>query len=275
MERANVNGVELEYEVRGSGEPVLLIHGALIAAAMAPLLAEQALPDRDQLIRYHRRGVGGSTHTPAPVRVADQAADAAGLLADLGIDRAHVAGHSYGGAIALQLAVDTPGAVQSLALMEPGLLTVPSGEAFFARLGPCLAAYGAGDREEATLGFLSIVAGLDREAVRTVVEATVPGGIEQAIKDADMFFSIELGALGEWAFGPDQAAAISQPVLSALGAESETVFVDGRPLLHSWFAKTEDFTLDGAGHLLQMQRPQAMAKGLADFFARHPLPADA
>ena len=271
MERAKLDGLELEYETRGSGEPVLLIHGALIAEALAPLMSEPALTDRYQLIRFHRRGVGGSTHSPGPVTVADQAADAAGLLAHLGIDRAHIAGHSYGGAIALQLAVDEPATVQSLALLEPGLLGVPSGEAFFAQLGPCLEAYGAGNREEATNDFLSIVAGLDRDAARAAVEATVPGGIDQAVKDADTFFAIELGALGEWAFGPEDAAKISQPILSVIGSETEPVFADGRPLLHSWFSQVEDFTLEGAGHLLQIQRPTAMAEGLAEFFARHPV----
>ena len=59
--------------------------------------SEPALADRYQLIRYHKRGWVGSTHTPAPVSVADHAADAAALLDHLGCPRAHVAGHSSGG----------------------------------------------------------------------------------------------------------------------------------------------------------------------------------
>ena len=55
MERVEVNGVELEYEVRGSGEPVLLID-MLIADCFVPLLTEPSLADRYQLIRYHKRG---------------------------------------------------------------------------------------------------------------------------------------------------------------------------------------------------------------------------
>ena len=79
MQSVNVNGVDLEYEVRGAGEPVLLID-MLIADCFVPLLAEPALADRYQLIRYHKRGWVGSTHTPPPVSIADHAADATALL---------------------------------------------------------------------------------------------------------------------------------------------------------------------------------------------------
>ena len=69
MQSARVNGIDLEYEVSGSGEPVLLI-SPVIADGFLPLLAEPALADRHQLIRYHKRGWVGSTHTPPPVSVA-------------------------------------------------------------------------------------------------------------------------------------------------------------------------------------------------------------
>jgi pimeloyl-ACP methyl ester carboxylesterase len=60
MEHAKVNGVELEYEVVGSGEPMLLIHGAHLADELRPLVSDPAL-ERLLLFRFHRRGVGGST----------------------------------------------------------------------------------------------------------------------------------------------------------------------------------------------------------------------
>lgn len=67
MERVDIAGITLEYEVSESGEPMVLIHGALIADTFRPLLAEPSLTDRYQLIAYHRRGYGGSTHTPGPL----------------------------------------------------------------------------------------------------------------------------------------------------------------------------------------------------------------
>jgi hypothetical protein len=78
MKRVEVNDVELEYEVRGSGEPILLID-MLIADCFVPLLDEPSLAGRYQLIRYHKRGWVGSTHTPPPVSIGDHAADAAAL----------------------------------------------------------------------------------------------------------------------------------------------------------------------------------------------------
>ena len=123
MDRVRLDGRELEYEVRGAGEPVVLVHGAHIADAFAPLLAEPALAERYQLVLYHRRGFAGSTHPDGPLSITQQAADCRALMQHLSVARAHVVGHSYGGVIALQLALDAPDIVHSLALLEPALLT--------------------------------------------------------------------------------------------------------------------------------------------------------
>jgi len=87
MMRMAVNGGELEYTVRGEGEPVLLIHGTGVAATFAPTMAESAL-DGYRLIRYHRRGFAGSTRTTVPFTIADHAADARALLEALNVERA-------------------------------------------------------------------------------------------------------------------------------------------------------------------------------------------
>jgi pimeloyl-ACP methyl ester carboxylesterase len=47
------------------------------------------------------------------------------------------------------------------------------------------------------------------------------------------------------------------------------LFVEGRPLLHSWFPQVEDCTIDGVGHLLHIQRPQPVARAMAEFLARN------
>ncbi len=138
MQRARVDGAELEFEVTGTGEPVLLIHGAFIAEAYAPLCAEPAVNSRYRLVRYHRRGYAGSSPVRAPFSLAEQAADCRALLRHLGIERAHVVGHSSGGVIALRLALDAPELVHSLVLLEPALLDVPSGALLAEALGPGL-----------------------------------------------------------------------------------------------------------------------------------------
>jgi pimeloyl-ACP methyl ester carboxylesterase len=274
MDRAKVNGAELEYEVMGSGEPVILIGTGPIADSFLPFFSEKALVERYRLIRYHQRGQVGSTPRLGPVSFGEHAADAAALLGHLGIRRTHVAGHSTGATIALQLAVDHPDIVHTLALLEPPLTGAPSAGAFFEKAGPALAAYDAGDREGAMAEFLSVVGSLEWETCRTLVEKHVPGGVAQAMQDADTFFGNYLPALRAWQFGPKQAAAISQPVLSVLGTETERWFADSRALLHSWFPQIEDCTIEGIAHLLHMQCPEPVAQGVADFFARHSITRD-
>jgi pimeloyl-ACP methyl ester carboxylesterase len=268
MESVKVNGVELECEVVGSGEPVLLI-SPVLADGFLPLLSEPVLADRYQLIRYHKRGWVGSTHTPPPVSIADHAADAAALLDHLGVPRAHIAGHSSGAPVAAQLALDEPETVHTLILLELALFSVPSGRAFLEQAGPVFEAYGSGDHSGAFATFMSAVSGLDWPTCRALLEERVPGAVEQAIRDADTFFGIELPALTEWAFRPEQAAAIHQPVLSVRGTETLPMWVEVADFLRASLPHVEDCTIDKVGHLLHIQRPEPVARGMAAFLGRN------
>jgi pimeloyl-ACP methyl ester carboxylesterase len=58
MQRANLNGADLEYEILGSGEPLLLIHGSILADAYFALRAEPRIADHYRVISYHRRNRG-------------------------------------------------------------------------------------------------------------------------------------------------------------------------------------------------------------------------
>jgi pimeloyl-ACP methyl ester carboxylesterase len=270
MEKANVNGRVLEYEVRGSGEPVLLISTGPIADSFLPLFPERAL-ERYRLVRYRQRSLNGGGNGHEPVSFAEHAADAAALLGHLGVRQAHVAGHSTGAIIALQLALDRPGIVRTLALLEPPLAAAPSAAAFFEKAGPALAAYAAGDREGSMSKFLSLVSSLDWETCQGVIDKAVPDGVAMAMKRSDDVFGSYLPALSAWQFGAAQAAAISQPVLTVLGTESERWFADGDALLHTWFPQVEACRIEGAAHLLHLQRPEPVARGLAGFMGRHPM----
>jgi pimeloyl-ACP methyl ester carboxylesterase len=272
MKTATVNGVQLEYDVQGSGEPVLLI-SPVLSDGFVPLLSERALADRYRLITYHKRGWVGSTHTPPPVTIEDHAADAAALLDDLDVPSAHVGGHSSGAAVALQLALDRPEMVHSLTLLEPAVLSVPSAEAFFQKAGPAFEAYASGDHETAIAIFLTAVSGLEWKACRALIEKRAPGTVAQAVKDADTFFGIELPSLSEWTFGAEQAAVISQPALSVLGTKTEQLFMEVADLLRLSLPQVEDCAVEGVGHLLHLQRPRPVAQGIAEFLNRHPMPS--
>jgi pimeloyl-ACP methyl ester carboxylesterase len=263
----------LEYDVQGTGEPVLLIHGAILADAFTPLLTQPALADDYRLIAYHRRGFAGSCRHAGPCSLAQQAADARAVLNHLGVERAHVVGHSYGGMIALQLALDASDRVATLALLEPAGIAAPSGERFGAEvMQPSMERYAAGDRAGAVELFFQGVCG---PQAREMAAGTLPpGAFDLAVTDADTFFDTEWPALLEWQFGPAEATRIAQPVLLVLGADSDAVtpmFGEMNAALAEWLPQAESVQLPEATHALQMMNPVGTAELLTNFFARHPI----
>jgi pimeloyl-ACP methyl ester carboxylesterase len=266
IKRANVDGIALEYEAEGSGDPVVFIHGGLFES-FGPMAADPAL-DGFRLIRYCRRGYAGSKGDAA-VPIARQAADCLALIRFLDAAPAHVVAHSSGGVIALQLALDAPEAVRSLTLLEPALLSVPSGGRFFEKLAPAVGIYQAGDKAGAVDTFMRGVCG---DQYRAAMEMALPGTIEQAIADSDSFFGGEFPAVGEWTFDQTDAARIRQPVLSVLGANSDTavglpVYEEINERVLEWFPNAKPFVLPRAAHLLHVENPHDMAEGLAAYLA--------
>lgn len=270
MEHATLNGAAIEYEVQGSGDPLVLIHGAILADAFFPLLHEPDLTSHHRVISYHRRGFAGSDRAHAPFLIPQQAADCRALLQHLGIPRAHVAGHSYGAITALQLALDAPEVVQSLALLEPGMLeAIPSGPSFGEALEPLIGMYQRGEKEGALDGFLTAVVG---PAYRQVVDTVLPpGAFDLAVADLDTFFQVEMPALQAWQFTAADAQRLRQPVLAVVGSETAPIFRETHDLLMQWVPHTEELVIPQATHGLQMMNPQAVAEGLGRFFAKHPL----
>jgi|SRR5215211_6252717 len=272
MDMATVNGVELEYEVTGTGEPVLLI-SPVLADGFVPLVEAGPLADRYQLIQYHKRGWVGSTHPEGAVSVGDHAADAAALLERLGMPHAHVVGHSSGAAVAAQLALDDLDCVHTLTLLELSLLSVPAGQAFLEQAAPVFDAYAAGQHEEAIAMFLTAVSGMPWDDCRTLLESRVPGMVVQALKDAKTFFEVELPGLAHWKFGDTEAAQIRRPTLSILGSDTATLWVEVAEFLRTRMPYVEERTITGVGHLLHLQRPAPVARAVAEFLDGNPMTA--
>jgi 3-oxoadipate enol-lactonase len=113
--RVQANGMEIAYNVRGAGEPLVLIGGFTMTKESWSLQMEGLSP-HFQVIALDNRGVGESTVPQDPFTIADMAADAVGLLDALGIPSAHVFGVSMGGLIAQILALDHPHRVRRVAL---------------------------------------------------------------------------------------------------------------------------------------------------------------
>jgi len=270
LDRARIDGVDLEYEVSGTGEPVVFIHGAFIADTFRPLLAEPSLACHYRLILYYRRGYADSSRAPEPVSVALQAADCRALLSHLGVERAHVVGHSYGGIVALQLALDTPSVVHSLALVEPGLMVGASAQKYRKSLARGVERYREAGAEVVVDEFLQA----RWPGYRATLDRVLPGAFDQAVADAGTWFEREASGQLDWRFGEAEARRISQPTLSVLGGESDALwsrFGETHRLLLAWLPHAEGFVLPGATHFMQIQDPRGMVEALAAFWARHPL----
>ena len=271
MERVAFDGIELEYESRGAGDPAVLIHPGHFADWFMPLLDEPALTGRHRVVTYHRVGCAGSSRIAGPISLAQQAAHCRSLMRRLGIERAHVAGHSSSALIALQLALDAPEAVQSLALLEPAFMSVPSIQTSRAFVATAFQQYRAGDKAAAVDTFL---AGTCGPGYRPVLDAALPGAFAQHVADADTFFGQEMPALQQWSFTQADAGRITQPALAVIGAKSrerDPIWEERHGLLLAWLPDVEAFELPAASHLLQVENPRGMAERLATFFARHPL----
>lgn len=270
MQTATLDDIDLEYEITGSGEPVVFI-SPVLADGFMPLVQHAALADAYQLVHYHRRGWVGSTHTPGPIDIDRHVDDATALLDHLGISSAHVVGHSSGAAVAVELALRQPDRVHTLALLELSLLSLPNGQAFLRGAGPVFELYQGGDHEQAFAAFMAAVSGLDWDRCRQTLEAHAPGVVEQSIKDADTFFGIELPSLAAWTLDPDRAAAVTQPTLSVLGSETQSLWIEVAAFLEANITDVSEVRIDGVGHLLHLQRPDPVATAISDFLRRHPM----
>ncbi|MBD0283299.1 MAG: alpha/beta hydrolase [Thermoleophilaceae bacterium] len=249
----------------------MLLVSPILADGFLPLLSEPALAGAYQLIRYHKRRWGGSTHTPPPVTIADHAGDAAALLEALGIDRAHVAGHSSGAAVAVQLALDHPRAAHSVMLLELSLLSLPAGKAFLEGAAPVFETYTKGAHERALAMFLKRC-----ERPRLAVMPGAPRGAcarrrRERARGCGHVVRSRASGMVEWTFDAEQAASIRQPVLAVIGAETKPLWTEIAGFLRSSLTRVEDCTIDGVGHLLHIQRPESVARELAKFLARHPI----
>ena len=135
MERASINGTELAYEIRGAGEPLVMIHGAQGDQTMFGSLAS-AYANHFRVLTFDQRGSGLSEKPDMDYSIAMLADDTAALMDHAGIAAAHIIGVSMGGMIAQEFALGHPRKVRSLVLG----CTTAGGPKAIRMGGPALAA---------------------------------------------------------------------------------------------------------------------------------------
>ena len=150
------------------GERVVLVHASPFVSWYRPLV--ERLTGFSTCATGAASALGGGGYRP--LTAAEDAATCARLMAHVGWPSAHIVGHSYGALVALQLAIDSPERVGSVALLEPAARGISSSEQVAAALEPVIAAYRSGDTAAAVDGFLRHVCG---DGYRAVLDRAVPG----------------------------------------------------------------------------------------------------
>lgn len=110
------DGLQLHYEVRGEGPPLLMVMGWRANLDWWPKALLERLEKRHRLILFDNRGAGRTGDPGGLFSIAQMADDAAALLEALAVGRAHVMGVSMGGMIAQELAARHPDKVERLVL---------------------------------------------------------------------------------------------------------------------------------------------------------------
>ena len=264
---AESDGRRVSYEAGGpAGFPLLVLQppGASGASIWRPVAA--LLHDRFRIAAVNPSGYGETEPFagPLPMTIRDEAAAAAAVIrAELpgGKARAHVVGHSYGGTVALVLALAWPELVGRLTLLEPAPY-------------PLL-------REAGEIAFAEEIEGRNRD----FISAVRAGGIDDAAMEAylDYFndrpgywrgldadtrsrmlalperLSVNLDAVGRLKLRPADLAAIAAPVTVIRGGATDPLHARLSELIAGAIPGTSMVDLPGAGHMMTLTHAPAIA----------------
>jgi pimeloyl-ACP methyl ester carboxylesterase len=260
-------GATLAYEIAGSGPPVLLVQGVGMAGeAWQPQVA--ALVKQHRVLYFDNRGTGKSLPLQGALSIEHMASDARALMDHVGWDAAHVAGHSMGGVIAHQLALDAPERVLSLAL----LCTFSRGKDA-ARLTPDIAWMGLrtriGTRRMRRNAFLELImpqaylAGTDRDRLADRLAQL----IGRDLADQPAIAMKQLRAMARH----DSCDRLSElqriPTLVVSAAHDRIALPRYSRQLAQAIAAARYMEIEDAGHAVTLQKPDQINGLLIEHFA--------
>lgn len=254
---AALDGLDLHYEERGSGRPLLLVAGIPgVADDWAPL-AERLSGSR-RVVAYDNRGSGSSTVTPGPYTTATLAADAVALLDHLGIERADVFGMSLGGMIAQELALGWPERVDRLVLgcTHCGVRHAPrmprdTGLAFAMETDD----WGERMRALAPFAFASDV---DPVLLERFVEKKA-----RDVQDPEGYRAQIAAVLAHDTY--DRLPRIAATTLVVTGDDDRVIPAASSDVLHERIPGSLLYVIRGAGHLFILERPDETVRALESF----------
>jgi pimeloyl-ACP methyl ester carboxylesterase len=254
----DVNGVRLYYELHGSGEPVVLVHGSWGDARswrfVAPGLAESF-----RVVVYDRRGHSRSERPETAGSVDEDGDDLAGLLEALDHAPAHVVTNSYGGNIALRLATRRPEVFRSLSCHEPPLWGLLEGDPEIRQLlqqgARSLQAVGRriaqGDHEGAARQFVEEVA-----FGPGAWERELPPELRAIFVDNAPTFLDELEDPNQLRVDEAALSQLELPVWLTQGSESPPTFPAVIDRLVELIPRVSREIIHGAAHVPQLTMPE-------------------
>ena len=245
---APVNGLRMYYEVRGTGRPLVLLHGGLmtIEGSFGPLLPD-LVADR-QVIAAELQGHGRTADIDRDLEPRYLAGDVAALLDHLDIDRADVLGFSLGGGVALQLALDHPGRVGRLILVSVSY----AGDGYHQEISDP-AQHATSTRMPTAEDFRQM-----REAYARL--APDPGHFEAFAAKA----SQAAGNLKGWT--ADQLGGITAPTLLVFG-DHDFIRLEHAVEMHGLIPGAQLAVLPGATHMGVMRRADLIRPLVREFLA--------
>ena len=260
------DGITLHYEVDGTGPPLLLHAGMLSdSASWTPLVPR--LADRFTVIRPDNRTTGRTRPADVPNGAAEMAGDALALMDHLGHDRFHVAGHSMGGLMAMELAHLAPGRVATVGVLASGRVRSPRTTAVF----DALLAVRRGPRgEELWLRALFpwLFGPAFFEAARNLEDALAASLAYPHAQTADaMARQIEMFRNFRPVADP---ATLACPTLVIYAGQDLLI---PPALARPGFRRVPDLTevtVEAAGHSVVWDAPDAVADAMRAFLSRHP-----
>jgi len=264
MPKGQANGIDIYYEVKGTGEPLLLIAGFACDLTIWGKVAS-SLAEKFQVISFDNRGVGRSSAPESPYTIRQMAEDVAGLLDGIGIRNVHVAGHSMGGMIAQELALAHPQKVRSLILLSTRAKPDERGKAIIESWG-----------DLPRLGDRVIAARLSLPWIYTHRFYARPGAIQQVI---DLILKNPYPPPEHGIYHQSRAISgfdtserlgkIRCPTLVLAGKEDILVPVALSEELVCGIPGAELVVLEKTGHGMLIETPDAVAEAMLDFLARH------
>ncbi|MFC6089136.1 alpha/beta fold hydrolase [Saccharothrix lopnurensis] len=228
----DVNGVRTWHEVRGGGEPVVLLHGGFSdSREFGPNLAR--LADRFRVHTVDRRGHGRTPDVPGPVELDVLAGDLAAFLERVVGGPAHLVGFSAGGVVALGLAQRRPDLVRRLVVLNTA----------FARDGWVFLPQPGGELPAELADRYAEVSPDGRDHLPVVVEKYARAANSDEVVDL---------------------AAITAPTL-VLGSDDDIVHLEHTVAMYRGVAGAQLAVLPGTSHLMLFERPELCASLITDF----------